>query len=263
MVVFALISLFSGFVLCCCGKKAMRRKKSPYSPIRRLITFVFFCASLFVILVTVITGLKSNLMFTNGLKSLVGGVDSLFNHTKAFGTGLSPVISKTFDTVNLGAYNFTEELSSVIVDAIEVNPSLVTNVDSLMLAMTRLSFMISRSLLTGDAIDAQRAIMGNATISFLTGLQNLQTQLGALNLDVTNADGTFRLTAPLTIPTVAGSTTASAIAGGNVPFASGALNPMRPPNVPDMRQLRQQVSKTFFVLTDSITDLMLNPSGRE
>lgn len=170
MVVFAVISFISGIVLCCCGKKALRRKKTPYSFHRKLITFILFCFSVFSIFVCVITGLKSNSTFTVGINSLIDSVNLLFQDAESFGTGLTPVVSNTFDAASEGVYQFTVDLSDSIVGGIEGNPGLSQEIDRLIMSVTRMHSYLQSSYNLGDTVETQNTLLESQAAQFKAGI---------------------------------------------------------------------------------------------
>lgn len=85
--------------------------------------------------------------------------------------------------------------------------------------------------------------------------------MNALNNPVNDQFGTFDLTQTISIPTIVLGVILDGIANGEAPSVVDVLLSVRPPQVPDMLEMRISLSSTFRDMTLSITNTLLDRNG--
>jgi hypothetical protein len=82
-------------------------------------------------------------------------------------------------------------------------------------------------------------------------LTQLTTDLNALNGDVNDSKGSFKIAAPFTIPNLA-SSSLDGINSNTFGNVSAAFDPLRPPSIPDFTQTVATLNLVFDNVTDFV-----------
>jgi hypothetical protein len=252
------------FTLCCCGKKFKRRRSEPYSALRRTIYSFLFTLALAWITAAAVGGLRASGVFSQGIQNIFLGLNGAVKDTSALITGISPTVTAAITVLSTALDDTLNSVVQNVTNGFTNNAALSTAMNNANTTILELANRVDQTLTDGATVDTDiKAFLAFST-TLQTALSDLATKLSALNDEVIESDPSkkFQIASQFSIPAgLTSSTLLGNVTGGTIPDLNAQLDNLRPPNIPDLRTLSQNLTTTYLNLSSMIKDAVVGPDS--